>query len=331
VPGYGWSVRTITLETNTSNANAETVMLNVSGVSTAFKKHAGAIHLSLQRTDNSGTPVRDILIPMTFIGDSSNTIVSCGKSAMQQSLCQSMGYIWDASATPAVCRPANECTYGGAYSDPAAPGAFTNPMTGTNSCPAGFTARRSGTMTEAYRSSKYGVSARVFETFDCIRCLNSAGAVVPPGVVPPIPPFQNWVNGDPDAITGESNYNVAQTNLGGACTVTLPASPPYVTGGTYSVPCAPASAPPSGGDCVGGASQTFTWTDPSTGLSCTKTFVTSSVLNNATLQVIKAGGMNSNSGGAYFRCINGTFRATPEVSPAPYCDPPSGGNTCRYC
>lgn len=257
----GLKLVSISLVTNMSGAQGEPITLSESGVAKTYYRYVGAIRLRLERTMGVVQSVPDIFIPINFIGShqGSGTIKACGKSILPQKMCASLNYLWDDSTK--TCKPANECTYGGSYGEGPTGQGYDNPLTKARSCPTGYTARRSGSMMYSTACGKACVSNQVHPTYECVRCLDASGNVYPPTMPPALPAYATGFNADPDYQEGLGAYgqatgqvNVNNSYLTTTTTVTTTTLPPPTT----TMP---------GAGC---SSQALSWTDSSTGLTCTK-------------------------------------------------------------
>lgn len=135
---------------------------------TAYLKYQA--ETSVSGGNKIDTKVRTM--PLKILTGSANEILECKLEFSAEDRCNLQGRLWDAAAsTPdgLRCKPADFCQYAGSFSQ-AAQGGFINRVTGDYSCPAGFSAQRSGTVAYAYVSGKGKAATSGNAVMSCVRC-----------------------------------------------------------------------------------------------------------------------------------------------------------------
>jgi hypothetical protein len=184
----GIVLKSIELATLTQYDDRERISLKGSGASpvNAFR-YQGVVKIQMTRRvggQNIEQPPSFVPVAFTTTGSgSTGSISGCGTGALSQATCESLNYIWDNTAK--TCLQANECSYGGSFSNTAGGyGSFVNPFTGAYNCPTdalgqSYDAIRSGSMSWAVKSSKYGVTSNIYPVFSCMICKDANGKKKP--------------------------------------------------------------------------------------------------------------------------------------------------------
>lgn len=177
----GLVLKSMDLLTITKAADKQAISVQTSGASpTTAYRYQGLVRVQLTRTvGGKSMDQTPSFIPVTFTSNNGTSIASCGSTALSQSTCEALNYVWDATAKK--CIQANECSYGGSYSDAGGnPGDFVNAFTGGHSCPADaqgnpYDQVRTGSFSYATKSGKYDVESHIYPVVSCMICKDANG------------------------------------------------------------------------------------------------------------------------------------------------------------
>lgn len=304
VPGL--TLKSIDLVTLTKFADREAVSLKgASGSPVTAYRYQGLVRIQVTRHTGTQTIEQPpSFVPVTFSTSSSGasgSITGCGSTTISQATCESLNYVWDTAAKK--CIQANECSYGGSFANTGGvTGSFTNPFTGGFSCPADAQGQpydqiRSGSISWAVKSSKYGVTSNIYPVFSCMICKDANGK----------------------KTTFSATTLTAITNLGEAMAMTsdLPA-------GSYSASCT---------SCSYSASKTLKCTCKSVaGKWITSSLNTTSCAGDIANSngYLSCPGVCSAAAPCYTKMCGGTVTCSPGGTSGGYTYPPSCSETCSY-
>lgn len=122
---------------------------------------------------------KDVELPIEVAVDGSGQVQWCATTDEEGELCTSMNGQWHPLAAEGLrCITKNSCVFAGSYADPSAPaseGGFNNIYTNARSCPAGFSARKKGSIAYSYSCGKNCVENRYYPTYECSACVDANG------------------------------------------------------------------------------------------------------------------------------------------------------------
>ena len=151
------------------------------------KLYLAILHVQTRKTSGTtaGSLSRPIDIPLKILVGAGNVIQKCNTDSSEARSCSESGGKWDPTAAPANrCTPQNSCQFAGTYSDTGFTGSYPNELTGQYNCPDTFGPVRSGTMTIAARTSKYGIGNSYVGIYTCVKCGGSFAAQASVSAVP---------------------------------------------------------------------------------------------------------------------------------------------------
>ena len=207
-------VRTLRIENNTAVA-PKNVVVALAGAMVTLERRMVNLVLQVEKVNAQGPSSPPRYIPFTVLTRPGTQLIEfCDTMTVAASLCQETGSVWN--STLSKCVPTNKCDYGGSFSDPSAPlaaGPFPNPITGSYSCPTGYTGVRSGTLTYSTSCGKRCVDNQYYAVYECIVCYDTAGNSVLPASATPVPPNILGINVTDDLNEAETEFTNQYNNV----------------------------------------------------------------------------------------------------------------------
>lgn len=171
-PGIGIASLNLKLDMNTATKD---VIVDDAGTMRTMTLYPAMIQIEFQKSSFFNS--KPVSIPLKVYTESGSTAIEkCVAQEMRDATdCVEIGYKWDYATSR--CLPTGRCLYGGSYST-SPQGGFSNPLTGSPTCPAGggYTAYQSGVINYSTDCGKSCVSANIHPVMSCLRCVDATGA-----------------------------------------------------------------------------------------------------------------------------------------------------------